>query len=108
MKRGRKRFIINSMFLHPLYHVWYDMIRRCYNSKAPNYKWYGGRGITVNPEWRDFWMFEFHMGEKPTPKHSLERIDNDGPYSKDNCKWATQKEQIANQRRHKSKPKDLA
>lgn len=103
--RGKKSFRINSMFEHPLYHCWYDMIRRCYNPKAANYKNYGGRGIKVDSEWRDFWMFEFHMGEKPTPKYTLERINNDGDYNKDNCKWATWKEQAKNKRKAKARTK---
>ena len=75
------------------------MIRRCNEEQHYNYKNYGGRGIKVCERWMsDFWNFVEDMGEKPSQAYSLDRIDNDGNYSPDNCKWSTSKEQNNNRR----------
>jgi len=80
----------------PEYCVWDAMIQRCSNVKCKGYKRYGGRGIKVCDEWRDYTRFINDMGRRPTPKHSLDRIDNDGGYNLTNCRWATRKEQDRN------------
>lgn len=88
------------MTKHPLYFVWYDMIRRCYNPDRHNYKYYGGRGIRVCDSWlgKDgFGQFLEDMGERPK-NHTLDRKDNDSDYSPDNCKWSTKSEQASNKR----------
>lgn len=82
----------------PEYHAWHDMIRHCYNPKNSGYKDYGGRGITVCERWRhSFENFFTDMGSRPVGM-SIDRENNDLGYSPDNCRWATAKQQMRNQR----------
>lgn len=95
----------------PEYRAWYAARARCRNPNTENYHRYGGRGITVCPRWnQSFDAFLSDVGRKPTPKHSIDRIDNDkgywcgkaecpecGPLNRaPNCRWATAKEQKRN------------
>lgn len=81
---------------HPMYPVWKTMIARCENPKNEKYPRYGARGIKVCERWKDFANFLSDMGEKPSPKHSIDRIDSDGDYEPSNCRWATSATQMRN------------
>jgi hypothetical protein len=86
----------------PEYEIWCGIIKRTENPKAVGYSNYGGRGITMSPEWRgSFEQFYRDMGNRPSAQHEIERANNDGPYSKDNCYWATHTEQAHNKRNNR-------
>lgn len=86
----------------PTYRVWNGLRNRCNNPNNKDFVHYGQRGITVCERWNSFENFLGDMGEKPV-KLSLDRINNDGPYSPENCRWATYSQQNSNQRRRKRK-----
>ena len=84
------------------YRSWHHLIERCTNSNTKNYKDYGGRGITVCDEWlNSFENFISDMGLKPNKSYSIDRINNDLGYYKDNCRWASRIEQLNNTSRNK-------
>jgi hypothetical protein len=83
------------------YTAWQDMKARCTNPNDPYWEDYGGRGIRVCKEWQnDYSAFLAHIGPKPSPELSLDRIDNNGNYKPGNVRWATKKEQNDNRRQN--------
>ena len=98
--RARKVYLSESQ-------CYAGLIYRCVNPKSPDYEAYGGRGITVCDRWlrgeygkAGFDCFLEDMGPKPSPDLSIDRIDNDCGYSKDNCQWASADQQAGNRRKH--------
>lgn len=93
---------IHGKFDTPEWRIWDGMIRRCYTPTNGSYRNYGARGIRVCERWRNsFENFYADMGARPSSKHSLDRIDGDGPYSPANCRWVTPYTQNRNHRRNR-------
>lgn len=86
----------HGMSKTPEFKTWQSIWQRCTNTKDANYKKYGAKGITVTDDWKTFEAFFFDMGNRPSPQHSIDRINNHQGYSKLNCRWATFSEQNRN------------
>lgn len=103
----RKDILINRNFKHgktktKLFQTWKNIKERCTNKNCKNFKHYGARGISICEEWRDFQNFyEWAMSHGYKDNLSIDRIDNDGDYSPENCRWATNKIQQRNKRNNR-------
>lgn len=91
------------------YQIWAGIYQRCYNSLNASYSHYGGRGIQMSPEWKlEFFNFLEDMGMRESYDLSIDRIDPNGDYCKENCRWATKQEQIDNRRPYIVVPKNYS
>ena len=98
-KLGNQHALRHGCTGTPEYNIWQSMLRRCLSPRAHDWKYYGGRGITVCHQWQQsFETFLADIGNRPAPHLTLDRIDNDGDYEPSNVRWTTRQVQAANRR----------
>jgi len=95
---ARKNSTTHGQYGHPIYAIWAAMVRRCENVRTTGYHNYGGRGITVHPDFRSFESFVAYIGNRPDRDHSIDRIDVNKGYEPGNIRWATRDQQANNTR----------
>lgn len=97
MAQGEVKLVDGKRVATPEYRSWQMMKNRCHNPKARDYAYYGGKGIKVCKQWREsFAAFLADMGRRPTPLHTLDRINTAKNYTPSNCRWATREAQARN------------
>lgn len=99
-KCGSCRTTTHGLYGTRAYHAWAEMKKRCDNPKQVFYHHYGGRGITYDLKWKTFEGFLEDMGHPNKPTHTIDRVDSDGNYSKENCRWVSHIENCNNRRNH--------
>ena len=107
-KHGAVQTISGKRKATPEYRSWQLMRNRCLNKRSKDYPYYGGRGIQIDPAWHQFERFLSDMGLRPSPQHTLDRIDGDKGYTKNNCRWATRTTQARNRAYAKTRTWELA
>jgi hypothetical protein len=98
LSHGHTRIKDGKRIASSEYVAWQSMRTRCLNPNCKDWKNYGGRGITIDPRWNKFENFIEDMGFKPAPEYSLDRMDNNGPYTNSNCRWTLRSDQNYNRR----------
>lgn len=96
--KGRGANATHRMSTHLMYKRWRSLRNRCEQKNNPAYRWYGAKGIVVCERWKSFENFYADMGDPPTPAHQIDRINNNGNYEPNNCRWVTALENMHNTR----------